>query len=74
MARLDALDVRRQTFGVALSLTIAPSTTPSPAAKPIDVRRGRPRAGAGAGATDIPLANIQMLTPVPPEQPESEDA
>lgn len=66
--------VAQQTFGVALSLTIAPSTTPSPAAKPIDVRRGRPRTDADTDATDIPLADIQVLTPVPPEQPESEDA
>lgn len=62
----------QQTFGVALSLTIAPSTTPTPTSRPIDVRRGKPK--TNDQVTDVPLADIQVLTPVPSEPSEPEDA
>lgn len=63
--------VSQQAFGVALSLTIAPSTTPAPASKPVDVRRGKPK--TDTQFTDVPMADIQVLTPVPAEPPDSED-
>ncbi len=52
--------VAQTQFGVSLSLTIAPSTTPP--TRPIDVRRG------GKAAPSIPLADIVdiAVTPTPP--------